>query len=594
MTSARIPFQAFISLLLTMFALTSSAQPTHVVLIDADERLRCGAGTAYYPVAQPKAGVVLAVRNQTQNGWFEVSYPRGIDAIVPASRAEVADDGAVVLTEPDRLLALHASLGPAASWAKLLPEPLPAGTRLFAAQGAEAREGERWIRVQSPSEATGFIRVNAVRPATRAEINEFLNPTPKNDPAKDESAENEASETEQDSSEAPTQQPAAEEPASETVATPGLEQNAEANQDQATQPAQEQPADSTAQADEQNEPNQSESQGPTRNPFAPAGQDPDQPQSAPSQPNPFDQDQSISDSAPAQAEPVQTEPAQANPFAPRPQAETPAQTESEAEPAATDQSPESSATEDAGDSTAQSNENTATDSPADEPADEQASTDQPASESESETPTVTEPPAQQQNAQSAPQPIQPAPAVSPAELDGLFAIVRRQPTLEAEFDQLLSQYARTIAELEDKDDPEQIATLETLKTQRTLLEIRRTIQRERINNIATARRAEQTRREAESETARFEQARPYDVVGVIQRSIVYNGTALPQLFRIVSSRAGESGLTLAYVEDSEEFRVSHLVGRTVGVRGQFRPLAGGAVRVIEPRVLETVDPRRAP
>ncbi|MEO1584742.1 MAG: hypothetical protein AAFR96_09250 [Planctomycetota bacterium] len=138
--------------------------------------VRCGPGAAYYPVSgELKPGAILDVDGQTSAGWLRVRYPSSAAALVRADHVDVqADTQTARLNRDDALLAFNASNGARGSWSKLLAEPLPAGTELrVIGEAVNELTGElAGYQVEPPADARGFIRADAVRRATSAELDQ--------------------------------------------------------------------------------------------------------------------------------------------------------------------------------------------------------------------------------------------------------------------------------------------------------------------------------------------------------------------------------------------------------------------------------------
>lgn len=136
--------------------------------------VRCGPGAAYYPISgELKKGVILTVDGETSSGWLRVIYPEMSTALVRADHVDVqTDTQTAVLNRASALAAFNASTGARGSWSKLLAEPLPAGSRLqIVAEAVNELTGElAGYEVEPPEAARGYIRSDALRRATSADI----------------------------------------------------------------------------------------------------------------------------------------------------------------------------------------------------------------------------------------------------------------------------------------------------------------------------------------------------------------------------------------------------------------------------------------
>lgn len=136
--------------------------------------VRCGPGAAYYPISgELKKGIILSVDGQTSSGWLRVSYPETSTALVRADHVDVrTDTQTAVLNRESALAAFNASTGARGSWSKLLEEPLPAGSQLqIIAEAVNELTGElAGYEVEPPEAARGYIRADALRRATSADL----------------------------------------------------------------------------------------------------------------------------------------------------------------------------------------------------------------------------------------------------------------------------------------------------------------------------------------------------------------------------------------------------------------------------------------
>lgn len=148
-------------------------EPQHMLVIDQRAMIRCGAGTAYYPVAELRQGTVLLMDGESTSGWARVQYPTTAAAMVKAENAQLGADGkTLTLSREDTLVAYNALAGARGSWSKLLAEPLPRGTQLkVIAEAVNELSGElAGYRVEAPSPARGYVKLSFLRPATPSEV----------------------------------------------------------------------------------------------------------------------------------------------------------------------------------------------------------------------------------------------------------------------------------------------------------------------------------------------------------------------------------------------------------------------------------------
>ncbi|MEO0512157.1 MAG: hypothetical protein AAF108_04590 [Planctomycetota bacterium] len=552
---------------------TAPADDRYVTVTDPRAVLRCGEGVAYYAVAETSTSDLLRVVRELEGGWLSVAYPRGTEAIVEGTRVRIGPSGEATLTTGSRLIALHATRGERASWQKLLRKELPPGTKLDLAGDAHDAtdlEGARWLRVVPPDEAVAYIQQAFVRASREGEIDAWLAEIERSELEK---AELRASEQRQadgaQRDEAPAPQPLPEpEPESESQSEPeSADADDEANMGEQAVPADVENAGAAADSDpaEADEPVAEngapepaladDAAGGTANPVA----------DDIAAPEDVDEDESAVASESSERDPL-------NPFVVSttgtvgPAAVAASDTRVEASGAAESQEAANNATERGNPFIA------ADDQPGEPPL---ADADATASIEPNEQGTSAD--------EGADKPVTGAkpttPAMTSRELDAAFRRVRRQPPGEAEYAQLLAQYDRSLIEADLDTDAEARTTLER---QRLWLDAKASIERLRSETAASERRAERSRRRAETDTARFASDRPYELIGVLRRSEVYTGVELPVLYRLLSVDDRDLGTTIAYVREPEQGVFVSLVGRVVGVSGRSRREAGGLVEVVEP------------
>lgn len=171
-------------------AQTVPVEPYYVVTTRADAPLKSGDMDGYYPVASLTLGQVLWV-DAEGSGWARVAYPAGLSVYVPAGDVRAEDDGgSVVLTRISALKSRNASAGFAQSWQRAIPrndEPA-IGTRLHVLDVIENADGSvLGYEVEPPASVRGYVKAEALRAATDAEVEEYLATVP--EPVADEVSE---------------------------------------------------------------------------------------------------------------------------------------------------------------------------------------------------------------------------------------------------------------------------------------------------------------------------------------------------------------------------------------------------------------------
>lgn len=231
----------------------------HMLVTDQRAMIRCGAGTAYYPVAELRAGTVLIMDGETSSGWARVSYPETATALVRTEYAQLASDGkTLTLSRDDSLVAFNALAGARGSWSKLLSEPAARGTQFkVIGEAVNDLSGElAGYRVAAPEDARGYVRLSFLRPATPTEVEAWKNrgedtPVATNNagdqPAADPGAQDPADPTPEPTEVAANDdQPAADPGQDESIVDPMIDENVAANSPENATPVVATPTDPDA------------------------------------------------------------------------------------------------------------------------------------------------------------------------------------------------------------------------------------------------------------------------------------------------------------------------------------------------------------
>lgn len=170
-----------------------------------------------------------------------------------------------------------------------------------------------------------------------------------------------------------------------------------------------------------------------------------------------------------------------------------------------------------------------------------------------------------------------------ADLEVAWLKIKGQPTADAEVGALYARYIVFAAE--SANDPSfqaraasRIAQLEVQQeVQNKIFELQATKTRltgecEQINDVAVAI-------EARSE---------YTAVGVLNASLVYDGIALPLLFRLQDPSTGQ---TVAYVVPGDGFQLSTMLGTLIGVKGEKSYDDALKLDTITPKTIDYLTPR---
>lgn len=131
--------------------------------------LQCRWGSTAYSVKSLTSGQILKVDGQADN-WLQVEYPAGLSAFVKFDEATSLEAGKTLkLTRNSRLMAANADGG--VNWWPLLDKELPAGTTFAVTKVVKNADGkETGYLVPAPKGSHGFVRKDALRQATQAEL----------------------------------------------------------------------------------------------------------------------------------------------------------------------------------------------------------------------------------------------------------------------------------------------------------------------------------------------------------------------------------------------------------------------------------------
>ncbi|MEM1183842.1 MAG: hypothetical protein AAGI53_02465 [Planctomycetota bacterium] len=503
-----------------------------VIVIADDTPLRCGDFERFYPVAGLEEGTPLRLDGQSDE-WARVVYPETLAALVSDLDARPGGNDPsgrplVVLERPSKLRAANISpnVGVAGSWRSVFKSALPVGTALVMVEEVMSASGDldgyRVLPPRDPSvvphQPHAYLRLEDVREASlteRAELNARFLGGPA--PASVETLE-----------EANTAATSPSDPVSEPDAAavdPGPGSPSSGESSEAT----------GARAPDVTDP-QAE----------PSARSAEDPEPAPSQP------------VESQPAPVQLDPTQA-----------PA---TQGEQGPDPRSDPSSASETAGDPQGQPAAAGSSD-PAQGTSGGVAPVVIPVTpddESGSGSGSETDPGTQvQADADAEVEEMAPEPPPAPLALDELEAEVARvsaqgRTALDNAIDELIHEYERTLATLEEP------LLISIANDRLELLRIRRQTRDERRAVDAALAAADDRTRAIREQLNALERTRRYAVVGRLVPSALYTGERLPLMYRIESVGGPAAPRTLGYVRAREADDLRSKLGELVGVVGDVR------------------------
>jgi hypothetical protein len=156
--------------------------------------------------------------------------------------------------------------------------------------------------------------------------------------------------------------------------------------------------------------------------------------------------------------------------------------------------------------------------------------------------------------------------------------------LQGEYDELMAEFGRSIASMPEGSRARR-GLEQRVEAMRLRLETR-----ERLRQMEENRaRLDSDMQRVRQQIAQWEASRDYTIVGVIQPSTVYDGQALPLMFRVVSV-GGSAPRTLGYLRPNEKFNLVEMVGLVVGVIGEANVDRSLQLNVIDPVRVDILRP----
>ncbi len=174
-----------------------------------------------------------------------------------------------------------------------------------------------------------------------------------------------------------------------------------------------------------------------------------------------------------------------------------------------------------------------------------------------------------------------------AEADALRAVfdrVQAQPIADAEFGPAVAQFQKVMGELDAS--PEQARIREFLQQRLSILQMREELQKSLRD--AKTRNAQFTEGEKRliAEIGTIQAQRRYAAVGRLIASTVYDGVALPKMYRVVSLDG--FGRSIGYVAPTADFEVESRLGLVVGIVGEARFDEALRLNIIKPERIDAL------
>lgn len=164
-----------------------------------------------------------------------------------------------------------------------------------------------------------------------------------------------------------------------------------------------------------------------------------------------------------------------------------------------------------------------------------------------------------------------------SDVDAVWKRVSREPVENAELEQLRERF---LALAEDTATPRSEAIAATRRAEQ--IGVRVEVQRSLLEIAALkAKTNADIRGVADLELA-MRTRQPWDAVGRLNASSVYNGERLPLLYRLQDQGTGQ---TIAYILPTQEFDLPSMLGLLVGVKGPIRYDESLRLNLVQPTLV---------
>jgi len=135
----------------------------------------------------------------------------------------------------------------------------------------------------------------------------------------------------------------------------------------------------------------------------------------------------------------------------------------------------------------------------------------------------------------------------------------------------------------------QLERRQRIKARLSLLELRLDLQQSMRRLDRVAQQAEQGAEGIRQSAEDLDQRRPYQLVGRLTTSAVYNGDRLPLMYRLQSVE-GQAHRTLAYIVPNEKFDLRGKLDSIVGVQGRVRVDEALGAKIVRPERVDALEP----
>lgn len=171
-----------------------------------------------------------------------------------------------------------------------------------------------------------------------------------------------------------------------------------------------------------------------------------------------------------------------------------------------------------------------------------------------------------------------------ADLEATWLKVKGQPLAEAELGALYGRYVALGADA--AIDPSMKGRVAARVAQ---LEVQQEVQNKIFDLHATRARLNGECDQINGVAVAIEARSEYTAVGVLNASIVYDGTRLPLLFRLVDPSTGQ---TVSYVVPGDGFQLSTMLGTLIGIKGEKAYDDSLKLDTITPKTIDFLTSRK--
>ena len=173
----------------------------------------------------------------------------------------------------------------------------------------------------------------------------------------------------------------------------------------------------------------------------------------------------------------------------------------------------------------------------------------------------------------------------PERLEASFEAVRKQPTEDAEIEQLIAQFEKAIAEQPNTPLTERLRA--RMRQRIDFLKIQQELQAQmRAMNEAQPKMDDGVAAAGER-IKELEKVRQYVVIGRLSASTLYDGKRLPLMYRVQSVGASMAR-TLGYIKPDESLKLEAKLGQVIGVVGDTTVDSTLKLTLIQPRRVDVL------